>query len=88
MILIVVTGGLNFHFVVLPGPEGLNPRWFMPHAEDFSGQHTGDCLSFKPDEHQTQPDGKGKLEELFQRTALFTSILIVFLAAIASIFAR
>lgn len=85
MILIVVTGGLNFHFVKqLSGPEGLNPRWvhaFMLKISLVSILATVfllNLMSIRPG-----PDGKGKLEELpFQRTALFTAILIVFLAAI------
>jgi uncharacterized membrane protein len=85
MILIVVTGGLNFHFVKqFSGPEGLSPRWvhaFMLKISLVSILATVfllNLMSIRPG-----PDGKGKLEELpFQRTALFTSILIIFLAAI------
>jgi len=85
MIFIVVTGGLNFHFVKqLAGPEGLSSRWvhaFMLKLSLVSVLATIFLLNLMT--VRPGPDGKGKLEELpFQRTALLMAILIVFLAAI------
>ncbi len=84
MILIVVTGGINFHFVRLADPKGLNPRWvhaFMLKLTLVSVLATIFLLNLM--NVRPGPDGKGKLEELpFQRTALLMTILIIFLAAI------
>lgn len=85
MILIVVTGGLNFHFVrQLAGPDGFSPRWvhaFMLKLTLVSVLATVFLLNLM--NVRPGPDGKGKLNELpFQRTALLMTILIIFLAAI------
>jgi putative copper export protein len=84
MILIVITGGINFHFVRVMDPNGLSSRWvhaFMLKLILVSVLATIFLLNLM--NIRPGPDGKGKLEELpFQRTALLVSILILFLAAI------